>query len=116
MAVGDDKIADFTVDKCAALKLKHPQRGTCSVPDPKDIECFSTSEFFNHSALMSFPDSSSTELNGISPQVVKDLTAKSNGLTGLHFLRALTNFVKVILEGKVPLNFGRTSLVRNQLR
>ena len=25
MAVGDDKIADFTVDNYAALKLKHPQ-------------------------------------------------------------------------------------------
>ena len=26
MAVGDDKIADFTVDNYAELKLKHPQR------------------------------------------------------------------------------------------
>ena len=28
MAVGDNKIADFTVDNYAALKLKHPQRET----------------------------------------------------------------------------------------
>ena len=40
MAVGDDKIADFTVDNYAALKLKHPQRETCSAPDPTDIDCF----------------------------------------------------------------------------
>ena len=42
MAVGDDKIVDFTVDNYAALKLKHPQRETCSVPDPTDIDCFSS--------------------------------------------------------------------------
>ena len=102
MAVGDDRIADFTVDNYAALKLKHPQRETCSVPDPTDIDGFSTSEFFVHKALMSFPNSSSAGLDGISPQVLKDLTAKSNGQTGLNFLRALTNLVKMILERKVP--------------
>ena len=36
MAVRDDKIADFMVDNYAALKLKHPQREFCSVPDPTD--------------------------------------------------------------------------------
>ena len=102
MAVGDDKIADFTVDNYAALKLKHPQRETCSVPDPTDINCFLTLEFFVHKALMSFPNGSSAELDGISHQILKDLTAKSNGQTGLNFLRALTNLVNVILEGKVP--------------
>ena len=102
MAVGDDKIADFTVDNYATLKLKHPQRETCSVPDPTDIDCFSTSEFFVHKALMSFPNGSSAAFDGISPQFLKDLTAKSNGQTGLIFLRALTNLVNVILEGKVP--------------
>ena len=102
MAVGDDKIADFTVDNYAAFKLKHPQRETWSVPDTTDIDCFSTSEFFVHKALMSFPNGSSAGLDGISPQILKDLTAKSNGQTGLNFLRALTNLVNAILEGKVP--------------
>ena len=54
-AVGEDKIADFTVDNYAALKLKRPQRGTCSVPDPTDIDCFSTSAFFVHKALCPSP-------------------------------------------------------------
>ena len=102
MAVGDDKIAYFTVDNYAALKLKHPQRETCSVPDPTDIDCFSTLEFFVQKALMSFPNGSSAGLDGIPPQILKTLTAKSNGQTGLNFLKALTNLVKVILEGKVP--------------
>ena len=101
MAVGDDKIADFTVDNYAALKLKHPQRETCSVPDPTDIDCFPTSEFFVHKALMSFPNGSSAGLDGILPQILKDLTAKSKRQTGLNFLRALTNLVNVILEGNV---------------
>ena len=51
---------------------------------------------------MSFPNGSSARLDGISTQILKDLTAKSNGQTGLNFLRALTNLVNVILEEKVP--------------
>ena len=72
MAVGDDKIADFKVDNYAALKLKQPRRENCSVPDPRDIDCFSTSEFFVHKALMSFPNESSAGLNGILPQIFKN--------------------------------------------
>ena len=55
MVVGDDKIADFTVDNYAALKLKHPQRETCSVPDPTDLDCFSTSEFLSTRLLCPSP-------------------------------------------------------------
>ena len=64
MAVGDDKIAELTVDNYAALKLKHPQRETCSVPDPKDTDRFSTSECFVHKALISFPHGSCAGLDG----------------------------------------------------
>ena len=45
---------------------------------------------------------SSAGLDGISLQVLKDFTAKSNGQTRLNFLKALTNLVNVFLEGKVP--------------
>ena len=45
MAVGDDKVADFTVDNYAALKLDNPQREACSVPDPTDIDCFQPRTF-----------------------------------------------------------------------
>ena len=48
---------------------------------------------------MFFPKESSAGLEDISPQILKDLTAESNGQTGLIFLRALTNLVNVILEG-----------------
>ena len=47
---------------------------------------------------MSFPNGSSAGLDGILPQILKDLTAKSNGHTGLNFLKALTNLVNVVLE------------------
>ena len=102
MAVGDDKIAVFAVDNYTALKLKHPRRETCSVQDPTYVDCFSTSEFFVHKALMSFPNGSSAGLDGISSQILKCLTAKSNGQTVLNFLKTLTNLVNVVLEGKVP--------------
>ena len=100
MAVGDDKIADFTVNNYTALELKHPQREICSVPDSTDIDCFLTSEFFVDKIFMFFPNGSSAGLDGISPQTLKDLTA--NGQTGGNFLRALTNLVNVILEGNTP--------------
>ena len=71
MEVSKDKITDFTVD--ATLKLKHPRRENCSVPDPTDIDCFSISEFFVHKALKSFPNGSSagSDFDGISAQVSK---------------------------------------------
>ena len=79
MAVGDDKSADFTVENYTALKLKHPPRDPCSVPDPTDIDCFSTSSrrLCVHKTTMSFPNSCSAGLDGILPQILKDLTAKS---------------------------------------
>ena len=54
---------------------------------------------------MSFPNGYSASLYGISSQVLKTLTAKSNEQNELKFLRSLTNFVNVILEGKVPFEF-----------
>ena len=54
---------------------------------------------------MSFPNGYSASLYGISSQVLKTLTAKSNERNELKFLRSLTNFVNVILEGKVPFEF-----------
>ena len=102
MAVCDDKVADFRVDNYAGLELKHPQRETCSVPDPTVIGCFLTSEFCVHKALMSFPNGSSAGLKCISPQILKDLTAKTNAQTGPNFLKTLTNLVNVTLQGKVP--------------
>ena len=58
------------------------------------------SELHVHKPRMSFPNGSSAVLDDIS-QIFKNLTAKSNGRTGLKFLKALTNLI-VILEGKVP--------------
>ena len=60
-AVDDRKIAGLTVDNYVALRLKL-QWETCTVPDPTDIVCFTTSEFFVHKALMSFPNGSSAAL------------------------------------------------------
>ena len=71
MAVGEDKIADFTIGNYAASKLKHPQRETCSVPDPTDIDCFSTSEFSVHKALMFIPNSSSADWMAFRPRFEK---------------------------------------------
>ena len=62
------------------------------------FECFSTSKLHVHEALLSFPNSSI----GDSPQLLKNRTAKSNGLSELIFLKAFINLIKVILGGKVP--------------
>ena len=55
MAVGDEKIADFTVDNYAALKLNHPQRETCYVPDHTDIDCFQPRRFSSTRLLCPSP-------------------------------------------------------------
>ena len=86
MAVSDNKIADFAVDNYAALKLKHPQRETCSV------FCLQVSHVL--------ANGSGARLEGISPQVLKDLIAKLKGQTGLNFLRVFTNLVNMFLGGK----------------
>ena len=101
MAVGDDKFADFTVDNYAP-PCWNTTEGNLLCSGPHRYRFFLTSEFFVHKALMSFPNGSSARLDGISPKILKDLTAKSNGQTGLNFFKALTNLVNVILEGKVP--------------
>ena len=75
MAVDDAKTADFTADIYSALKLNH-RRGKLALFRTTDIDCFLTSEFLVQKALMSFPNSSSAGLEGISPQTLKDLTAK----------------------------------------
>ena len=92
MAIGDNNIAGLTVDNYAALKLKHPQSEGCSVPSTR-LSCPS-------------PTGSSACLVGVLPQILKNLTAKSNGQTGQFFLRALTNFVNVIGEEKVLFELG----------
>ena len=75
---------------------------------------------FLQKALMSFLKVSSAELDGISPQILEDLTAKSNGQTGLNFLRALTSILIVSLEGKVPFElwpfFGAKLIALKQAR
>ena len=94
--------------------MKHPHWETCSVPEPTDIEYFSTSEFFVHKALTSFPNGSSASLDSVLPQFLKNLTAKLNVQTELIFYRALRNLVKVILQGKASFKLlGRISLVQN---
>ena len=97
MAVGNDEIAnfaDFTVDNYAVPMLKFLQREACSAHDSKDIDTFSTLEFLVHKALMSFPNDSSACLDITLPQVLKNVSAKSNGQVGLNFLAARKNFGK----------------------
>ena len=66
-----------------------------------------------HKVFISFPHGSNPSLDGILPQTLNDLTAKSNGQTGLEFVRALTSLVKVILEGKVTYELRLSSFARN---
>ena len=82
ITIRSDNIKDFTDENYAALKLKRPQRELCCVPETKDINYFSTSEFFVRTAVKSFPNSFSAGLDGISPEIWKDLTTKSNGQSG----------------------------------
>ena len=102
MAVGDDKITDFTVDNYAALKLKHPQRDTCCVLAPQMSTVLYPRSFSSTRLFSPSPTALVQSWMVFRPKCVNDLTAKSNEQTGFNYLRGAINLVNVILGGKVP--------------
>ena len=52
--------------------------------------------------IRSFPNRLAEGTDGLRPQHLKDLISASAGRGGKEFLRALTAFVNLVLEGKTP--------------
>lgn len=66
-----------------------------------------------YDSIYSFPNGSSSGIDGIRPQHLKDLVAKSNGDAGIKLLQSITNLENLMLSGKVlseicPIIYGAT--------
>ena len=97
-----DVMADHSLEILEALKRKHPEAhpGSFIMPPPDpSLFLFSISQSTISKVISSFPNRSAGELDGLSPQHIKDLTGPSAGEGGLLLLRALTSLVSLILTG-----------------
>ena len=101
----DDSLApneDTTFNK---LLAKHPPAPTDSrTPPPigeRHVPPMVTPKTVEN-LIGSFPAGSAGGPDRLCPQILKDLTAKSNGGSREIFLNTLTSFMNLVLSGKVP--------------
>ncbi len=87
------------------LKLlqKHPKPSrTLEFPEiPKDLPYLVVDENKVSDGIFSFPHGSASGIDGLSPQHLKDLIAKSNGEASTKLLEALTKLSNLMLSGEV---------------
>ena len=121
LACSEDAIADFNEETLAALQAKHPppHPNTRIPPLPKELATISVSEEDVVHAIRSFPNGSAGGPDGLRPQHLKDLIGASAERDGKQFLRALTSFINLILEGRTPLSvrptfFGASLIALNK--
>jgi len=109
LLTSDDTIAPNNDATNASLLEKHPAH-----PEPTNFppeeDGATPSQIVLESgdvvkAIRSFPPGSAGGLDALRPQLLNDLTAPSVGAAADSLLEALTSFVTVVLEGKVPTSF-----------
>lgn len=86
------------------LKLKHPPPTTeLRLPAPPDatIEPPAVSEKEVFKKIGSFSNGSSSGVDGILPQHLKDMTSTYTGEAGLRLLKAITRLTNFMLAGKM---------------
>ena len=79
----------------------HPQSTNFPVP-PIKTESIQLEDPELLKALSSFYPGSAGGLDGIRPQILKDLTSKQNGVNGERLVRAIKGFVTLVLNGEIP--------------
>jgi len=109
LLTSDDTIAPNNDATKASLRDKHPAH-----PEPRDFppedDGATPPQIVLESgdvakAIRSFPPGSAGGLDALRPQILKDLTAPSVGAAADELLEALTSFVSLVIEGKVPTSF-----------
>lgn len=87
------------------LKLKHPSpTNPLHIPEQPDktaVHLIVTEKVVVRN-INSFPNGSSTSIDGILPQHLKDLTTPSTGEAGLKLISSITNLSNFMLAGKKP--------------
>ncbi|KAI5728591.1 hypothetical protein M8J77_018338 [Diaphorina citri] len=99
----DDTIAPFNNDTFQALSQKHPSPSrSLNFPESTtESETLQTNRNEIQKAIFSFPNGSAAGIDGISPQILKDLISKSAADGGIHLLESITNLCNLMLSGKV---------------
>lgn len=93
-----------------ALKAKHPPPVNASfVPEPPDtnISPLQVTEREVYFSITRFPNGSSSGIDGILPEHLKELTSPATGEAGLRLLRAITDFTNISLTGKMEDRYSK---------
>lgn len=100
----DDCIAPNNEETLNSLKQKHPEH-----PEPSnfpnstiEIDQITPTEEEVRRSIISFKNGSAGGLDGLRPQILKDLLNIQNGESSNHLLSAITSLIEIILHGDVP--------------
>ena len=97
-------ISDNLTTTFAALSDMHPSPSRplhFPLPPSSDVNnLFVSTDLVSH-AILSFPCGSSSGIDGLRPQHIKDLISPSAGEAGIRLLKGITNFCNFVLAGKV---------------
>lgn len=104
LLVSTDSLAKQDVSTFQKLKEKHPSPGRhLNLPEAPDnsITAANATTMDVYDSIYSFPNGSSSGIDGIRPQHLKDLVAKSNSDAAPKLLQSITNLENLMLSGKV---------------
>ena len=101
----DDKIAPFDDHTFLKLVEKHPK--AASTPDVQNVPQATVNHHQTSSSevlktISSFPPGLAAGLDGLRPQILKDLTSPQVGIHGENLFKSITQLCNLMLEGLVP--------------
>lgn len=104
LACSDDTIAPNDDVTFAALIAKHPQHPQpINLPrPPENQEIPPMLNLEASKAISTFPPGSAGGLDGMRPQILKDLVGCNQGEVGEDLIKAITAFLNLIMDGGVP--------------
>ena len=100
----NESIADMTDETYTKLIQMHPSPSrNIQIPEPSNdsTPILQVKDFEVKTSILSFANGSSSGIDGISPQHLKDLISVSAGEHGIKLLASITKLINFMLEGKV---------------
>jgi hypothetical protein len=105
LITSEDTLAQATEETFQSLLEKHPIHPPFSQDnfyEENNLPPITTTEEEVYKAIMSFPNGSAGGMDGLRPQILKDLIQKTNGDASTQLLKSLTKLCNLMLSGKVP--------------
>lgn len=107
LLTSNDDFAPQNQETLDQLRLLHPSPiREVNLPNPpSESDTFLVSSVEEvRKAILSFPNGSSSGIDGLRPQILKDLLSKATSEAGNKLLSTITKFCNVMLSGKVNEN------------